>query len=600
MAKVSRQQARASARKVTRSQSAAAQRPTFVTPTWSTKRSDWKKRIVRGESLAPCAPLFPEEARVAWEDYYSSLKMVDQGRTYNGDFPTFGQLAAPWTREFVEAVFGSYCNIPDHPLQGRRLIKEFFMLISKKNGKSSLAAGIMLTALLMNWREEAEFIILAPTKKIADASFEPMAAAIREDEELSEMLHVQSHYRKITHKGTNATIQVVAADSATVTGIKASILLVDELHEFGKIANAQEILNEAAGGLMSRPEGFILYLTTQSSQPPAGVFLEKLNYARKVRDGEIEDPRFYPIIYEFPEEMIEDGSCLRPENFYVTNPNLGRSVDEETLLDKLRKAEMEGAKPYLDAKAKHLNIQVGMNQASDNWKGASHWAESSPKVPVTLDYLLANSEVICGGVDGGGLDDLYGVNLLGRERGGGRFLSWEHAYAHPQVMELRKDIAPRLEDFAKQGDLTISETIGQDAELVVELFVRVFKSGLLYAIGFDPNSLGGLLADLVDAGIPEEKLIHVATGWRLAAAIKTTERFVAGGQVAHAHRPMMMWCVSNAKVEQTKNAIVITKQKSGTAKIDPLMALFNSVELMATNPPSQIPDFDFNRMVLLG
>lgn len=45
----------------------------------------------------------------------------------------------------------------------------------------------------------------------------------------------------------------------------------------------------------------------------------------------------------------------------------------------------------------------------------------------------------------------------------------------------------------------------------------------------------------------------------------------------------MLWAVSNARVEPKGNAIIITKQASGTAKIDPLMAAFNAIAWMASN-----------------
>ena len=573
------------------------------------------------QPLTPCPPIFPEEAEEAIQTY-NALQMCDQGT--RGDYPTFGELSLPWTTEFVQAVFGCYCDIEGHPLRGRRLIKTFFMLISKKNGKSTLAAGIMLTALLQNWRDEAEFIILSPTKEIADNSFKPIAAAIEADDELRTLLHVQTHIRTITHRDTNATLKVVAADSQTVSGKKAVGILVDELHEFGKMAKAGQMLTEATGGLMSRPEGFVIYLTTQSSEPPAGVFKEKLEYARKVRDGIINDPTFYPIIYEHPKHIIDDKSYLDSSTFYMTNPNLGASVDEPTLLGLMEEAKLTSEEKLLDVLAKHLNVEVGLNLRSDRWPGADLWADAAKLPRVTLTYLIQNCEVVAGGVDGGGLDDLLGAAMIGREKHWTdvvipahndeatgelidettvrvqRWVVWMHGWMHNSVLLRRQDIATKLHDLRRAGLLSLVTRPGQDCEQMAACFARVEKAGLLFQIGFDPAAIGALIDALLQAGVDPDKMVKVNQGYKLAGSIKTTERKLWEGVLVHDGNDLGNWVVGNAKVVVRGNGLYVTKQVSGTAKIDPLIALFNAVDIMQLNPEAQDEQFDVSQMVMNG
>ena len=543
---------------------------------WTTSCVDWERRIAARESLIPFPPLFQEEADEAL-DRFGALRMVDAAGS-----PLMSETVRQWVTDFVGAIFGSY-----DPETGRRMVSEYMLLISKKNGKSTIAAGIMLTALLMNWRASGEFIILAPTKEIADNSYIPMRDMVNADEELKALLKVQDHLRTITHRDTNATLKVVAADSEAVGGKKAIGIFVDELWIFGKRANAEAMLREATGGLASRPEGFIIWATTQSDAPPAGVFRQKLLYARQVRDGKIKDNSFLPVLYEFPKAMLDSGAHRDAANAYVTNPNLGLSVDEAFIERGFAQAQLDGEESFRGFLAKHLNVEIGLALLSDRWAGADFWERQAVDFCQSLDDLIQRCEVIDLGIDGGGLDDLLGFAAVGREKGTRRWLVWTHAWAHPSVLERRKQEAPRFNDFAKDGHLTLVKRIGEDIEAVADLAAKVENAGLLDMIGLDPQGVGAILEALSDAGIPAEKATGISQGWKLGGAIKTTERKLAEGGLIHGGQPLMAWCCGNARVEPRGNAILITKQASGSAKIDPLMALFAAVALMSLNPANQ-------------
>lgn len=544
-------------------------------PEWSTACPDWPERLKSGKSIIP-PPLFPEEAERGLS-VMRQLRLVDVPGS-----PTIEECCAPWVFELAASIFGAY-----DPESGRRLITDWFVCVPKKNSKSSIAAAIMMTALILNWRQSAEFSVLAPTVEVANNAFAPARDMCSEkaDEELNTLMHVQTHIKTITHRESGASLKVLAADQNTVGGKKSVGTLVDELHLFGKMSSAENMFREALGGLASRPEGFVIWLTTQSDEPPAGIFKQKLEYARKVRDGEIIDPSFVPIIFEHPPEMVASGDALKLENMAMVNPNLGYSVDRAFLEREYKKAEMAGPESFRGFMAKHANVEIGLNLRSDRWAGADFWEKQGTSPGLTLDELLDRSEVVDVGIDGGGLDDLLGFAVIGRDRETREWLTWTHAWAHPSVLERRKQESARFNDFAKDGDLTLVKQIGDDLEDVASICALIESRGLLDKIGCDPAGLGGIVDALHEAGIPEEKLIGVSQGWKLTGAIKTAERKLAEGVIVHGNQPLMSWCVGNAKVEPRGNAVIITKQAAGSAKIDPLMAFFNAVTLMSLNPP---------------
>ncbi|MCW9666241.1 terminase large subunit [Klebsiella oxytoca] len=544
---------------------------------WSTACTDWENRLIDGESIIP-TPIFADQAEQALS-IFRELRVSDlPGK------PTFGECSEAWVFDFVKVIFGGY-----DAETGNQLIREYGLLISKKNTKSTIAAGIMLTALILCWREDEEHLILAPTKEVADNSFKPAAGMIRADEELTDMFQIQDHIRTITHRVTRNTLKVVAADTDTVSGKKSGRILVDELWLFGKRANAEAMFMEALGGQVSRNEGWVIYLTTQSDDPPAGVFKERLDYWRDVRDGKISDPKTLGILYEFPESMIQSKAYLQPENFYITNPNIGLSVSPEWIADNLRKNQAKTDGTLQQFLAKHLNIEIGLNLRSDRWAGVDFWEQQAQRV--SFEDLLRRSEVITVGIDGGGLDDLLGASAVGRDAKTREWLCWCHAWAHEIAIRRRKSEESRFNDFVKAGDLTIVKRVGQDTEEVAEYVSRIYEAELLDKIGIDPSGVGQILDALIEAGIPADAVVGVSQGWRLGGAIKTTERKLAEGILIHGGQPMMAWCVGNARVEPKGNAILITKQASGKGKIDPLMALFNAVSLMALNPEPAKKDY---------
>ena len=168
------------------------------------------------------------------------------------------------SRDIVRVIFGSLDD------EGVRHVPEVFALVGKKNSKTTSGAGLMVTALLMNEVPWAEFLFIGPTQE--------------------------------------TFVKVKTFDMKVMTGSKPIGVLIDELHVMGSIHYAARVVGQIRGALESKKNSFLLIITTQSDEPPAGVFRAELQYARGVRAGRIVESRMLPLLYEFPEAMQTDRS----------------------------------------------------------------------------------------------------------------------------------------------------------------------------------------------------------------------------------------------------------------------------------------------------
>jgi len=545
---------------------------------WSLACPDWVERLQSGRSLVPDLPLDLDEGNRA-VGIFNRLRLPDVPGQ-----PTMATAAGEWFRDIVRSAFGSL----DKETNARR-VAEIFALVPKKNSKTTGGAGIMLTAMLMNERPNAEMLFVGPTQEIAALAFQQAAGMIEADDYLAKRFHVQEHLKTITDRRNDTKLKVKTFDMRVMTGVKPVVVLVDELHIMSSSSFASRVIGQIRGGLLANPESLLIFITTQSDQPPVGVFKAELQFARGVRDGRITDQvRMLPILYEFPEAMqiAADKPWMDPANWPMVMPNLGLSISIDRLIADFAGAKEKGEEEIRRWASQHLNVEIGMALHSDRWAGADYWLGAADET-ITLDTIIERCDVAVVGVDGGGLDDLLGLGVLGRCKTTRDWLLWNRAWAQTDVLERRKDIAETLRDFEADGDLVICEDPTQDIREVADIVERLNAAGLLPeadAVGFDAQGVAAMVDEIASRGISAEQMIAVPQGYRLSGAIWGSERKLKDGTLWHAGQGLMTFCVGNAKAEQRGNAVLITKQTAGKAKIDPLIASFNGFVLMSRNP----------------
>lgn len=557
---------------------------------------DWADKLKKGETPIPALPLDKVAADAA-VDLFNLLRVPDiPGQ------PTMAEVGGDWIRDIVRAAFGSVDQ-----KTGKRFVGEIFNLIPKKNSKTTNAAALGLIAMLMNRRPNIDGAIIGPTQEVAEKCLAQATGMIEADPYLRKRFKVIEHKKTILdlHKDEetgvrmNAKLKIKSFDPKVVTGSIPAFAIIDELHLMAEMNHAARVLGQIRGGMITNDESLLIIITTQSEIAPAGVFKSELEYARGVRDGSITSGvRMLPVLYEFPEAMQRSEAKVwrDPKVWPMVLPNLGRSVTLDRLVQDYQVAVDKGIEEEIRWASQHLNIEIGLGLHANRWPGADHWLRCGDPA-LTLDEIIRRSEVCVVGVDGGGLDDLFALAVIGRERETRKWLHWAHAWAFDEVFQQRKDIAPRLRDFEKSGELTECVAVGDDVAGAVAVVQKLEDAGLLPvdspAIGLDSAGIAELLDALDDAGFGEDRWISVGQGWKLQQAVLTLPRRLKDRKLIHGASEMMTWNVGNAKTELKGSNYIVTKQVAGSAKIDALMATFNAAMLMFGNPeaPASIDDF---------
>lgn len=606
---------------------------------WDLSCPDWRERLAAGRPLVPELPLFAGEAADGLAAF-DECRLPDTLTPPGERPPRLGDAAGRWFRDIVRAAFGSW-----DPVANIRWIRDIFCLAPKGSSKTTYSAGFILALLWLNRRPNCQGIFVGPTQAISSRAYDQTVGMIELEPAFKKRFKPIDHEKTILDLVLNVEVKVRTFDVNILTGEILIFALLDELHLLGRNVHTGKVLRQIRGGLDKTPEGLLLITTTQSDEPPIGAFRDELYHARKVRDGEFKGRTIrplLPVLYEFPEPIARDPARWQdPVNWPMIMPNLGRSVHLRDLQPDWETEKSKGEHAARIWASQHLNIQIGIGLRTDAWPGARYWERRTDPV-LTLDELLDRSEVVTVGVDGGGLDDLLGLGVIGRCKTTKHWLAWCHAWCHEGVLEERKSIAQHLRDFAAAGDLTIvganlladqlyaamrqaskrareagapgwlaedraaiealraeirDHGFPDDIRELVDIVVRVKRLGLLAEVGADPAGLGlivdGLAEERCDVTEENGLLFGVGQGYRLMNAIKTAERRLENGTLWHAPSRLMDWCVGNVKIEPTATAIRATKQNAGDAKIDPWCAMIDAVDRMSLNPAARAPQMFF-------
>lgn len=539
---------------------------------------DWWEKLQAGQTPMADVPYDKVKAGKAIA-FFNRLRLPDVPGN-----PPLVEACGDWFRDMLAVFLAS-----EDPETLLPTVWELLCMVPKKNSKTTYVAGLALTALYTLDVPNRQMLLVGPSQNISERCFDQAQGMIRLDPKLETIFKVQDHTKTITRYKTGTALDVKTFDTSIVTGEIPILTIIDEVHELGKKAKAAAVMQQIRGGGITKQRGRLLMITTQSDESPAGIWRTELDKARRIRDGKGgRSPIMLPVLYEYPVEKQRDQDFWRnPKNWGIILPNMGRSIDPQALIDDYENNGKVSKEAEQIWASQHLNIEIGVGLGGDGWSGAEHWSNCVDTSLDDLDELLRRSEVCTIGIDWGGADDLAALYVIGREKITKRWLGWGRAWARKTVFEQRKSIAPRLKSFEEDGDLIISATGEDQASSAAQICRRIADTGLLPeedGIGLDSAGVALLLDALDDLNLETPLVKAVTQGWQLQTAVSSVPLKLEDRRFLHGDQSIMAWSVGNAKQTLRGSNYVVTKEVSGAAKIDLLMALFNAAMLMFRNP----------------
>ncbi len=463
-----------------------------------------------------------------------------------------------WEKKIIGHIFGW-----KRKTDWTRRYRKAFVYVPKKNGKTQLMAGIGIICLVFDNEPGAQVYTASGDQEQANIMFKAATFAVENHEELSENIEIQKSYKLMQFSATESYWKVLSSNAKTKHGPNISALFLDELHVFPE-QRGRELLETLEAGIISRRQPLIVYTTTADYSRPSPCN-EVYEYAKKVRDGIVPDPYFFPVIYEADEEKDDWKS---EATWMKANPNYGISVKRDYFIERVREAEANPSKENA-FKRLHLNIQTKQEK---KWMDIKEWDLSGQQ----LDPEALKNKKCFGAIDLSSTNDIAAFGLYFPET-----ISYL-LYCWVPKETARKRIEYELWEKQKYIEVTKGRTIDDDA---IRARINELKKDYAFEqIAYDTWNAARLAKKLGD----DDGFVMVPFGQgykSMNEPTKEIEKLILNHRLNHFGNPVMRWMISNATaLSDTANNIKIIKpNKDSPQKVDGVITLIMGCGLSMVN-----------------
>jgi phage terminase large subunit-like protein len=466
-----------------------------------------------------------------------------------------------WQDKLIDDLFGTLDK------NGFRQYRECFTFIGKKNGKSELGAAIALYMLAGDGEFGAEIYSAASDRNQARIVFDVAAQMVRQSEGLSKRLKIIDSVKRIVYYQTNSFYEVLSSDVKTKHGLNPHAVIFDELHAQPN----RELWDVLTEGSMEARQQPLLFVMTTAGFDKESVCYEVYEYAKKVRDGVVEDKHYLPVIYEIGEEDNWEDEA----NWYKANPSLGTKKEIEAgtkILDIVKFREAHQKAKEIPAKInnfKRLRLNIWTSQEtlwlpSEAWTACAGYVNPNELVglPCYAGMDLSSTGDITAFVLVFEVDDIYKVLPF---------------FFIPQDNMMERSRRDRVfyDVWVKKGFIFATEGNVIDYQFIFDKICTLAKTYEIKEIAIDPYNALMLNQKLADEGFDT---LEIRQGMKsLSPPTKELETLILGKRIHHGNNPVLRWMFENVMIITDENDNRRPDKKKSREKIDGIVALIMAI-----------------------
>ena len=491
-----------------------------------------------------------EEADNAVEFFTTFLKHV-KGKKAGKPFDI--EDANGWMANVVRLLWGW-----QDETTGNRRFRQCYLTCARKNSKSTLGAGIALLSLIYDKEPSAEIFSCAASRDQAKLLFDIAVGMVRQSPILSKLLEVTKN--SIILKSSGSVYKVISADANVQHGANCSLCLFDELH----CQKNRELWDVMITSMAARKQPLMVAMTTAGSGRDTIAF-EVHTYAERVRDNEIKDQHFLPVIYDKGKHAWDSDEAL-----YSANPSLGYSIDLEYL-----QKERQRAKDQASFSSSFRRLHVNEWVESDVSFFTSNDLE---KCLVDFDVNMLKGRDCVAGLDLSATTDLTALSLVFPDVDGKTYCLGNAWLPTSNIFRAEKRDGLPYASWADLGYLERTEGNVVDYNRIKAVLLDAASKYRILGIGCDPWNSNHFINELVEEhNFP---ILKVRQGfYTLSNPCKRLEGLVMKGEFLY-NSPLVRSHFASTRMVLDENENYRPSKAKSTSRIDMLAATLNAFAVL--------------------